>query len=82
MRKHPFKTIRLFLKITLLFQIYCDHCFRTEAVDNNFSKSFNEGKVGKEPNLIDQSSDKETGLTAAVEKQKRPVRLLPLKIFL
>ena len=80
MRKR-FKTTRLFLKLTLLFKIYCDLCFKAEATENNLTISFHEDKVGEESNLFDQIPDKDTGLPDVAERPKRPVRLLPFKII-
>ena len=81
MGKQRFKTIRLFLKLMLLFQIYSHHCFKAEATENNFPESFDESKVGEETVLNDQISDKDTGLSVVAERPKRPARLLPLKIL-
>lgn len=82
MRKQRFKTIRLFLKLTLLFQIYSHHSFKAEATENNIPESFDEGTVGEETVLNDQIADKNTGLSVVAERQKRPARLIPFKILL
>jgi len=80
MGKQRFKTISLFLKLMLLFQIYSHHCFKAKATENNVTKSSEEGKVGEETCFDDQLSDKDIGLNAA-ERIKRPARLIPLKIL-
>ena len=80
MRKR-FKIIRLLLKLTLFFQIYSYHGFKAEATKNNFPESVYQDTVGEETVLNDQISDKNTGLSVVVERQKRPVRLIPLKIL-
>ena len=49
MGKHRFKTIRLFLKLVLIFQICSHHCFKAEATENKCRGSFNEGKASEEP---------------------------------
>ena len=72
MGKHRFKTIRLFLKLILIFQIYSHHCFKAEATENKCPRSFNESKASEEP---------DTGLSLD-ERPKRPARLLPLKFFM
>jgi len=72
MRKQRFKTIRLFLKLILLLQIYSLHKFTTEASENHFPESFDkfEFEVKKE---IDES---------VLERPQRPARLLPLSMIL
>ena len=79
MRKQRFKTIRLFLKLMLLFQIYSHHCFKAEATGNSFTEIWDECKYGEQADLNDKIPDKDTGLSV-VERPKRPARLLPLKI--
>ncbi len=81
MGKHRFQTIRLLLKLILLFQIYSYHCFKAEATENNCPASFNDGEVGEEIDLNDQNYDKNTTFTVT-QRPKRPARLLPLKLFL
>ncbi len=81
MRKNSYKTIRLFLKLILLFQIYSHHCFKAEATENIYQESYDEGKVGEEPGLNDQIPDKDAILNV-IERPKRPARLLPLRIIL
>ena len=65
----------------LLFQIYFYHCFKGKVTENKFPESFDEDKIDEETVLNDQISDKNTGLSVVVERQKRPVRLIPLKIL-
>jgi len=81
MRKRGFKTIRLFLKLILLFQIYSHHCFKAEETEIIFTESFDKVKLGEETVLNDQISDKDTGLSVVAERPKRPARLIPLKIL-
>ena len=81
MRKRGFKTIRLFLKLILLFQIYSHHCFKAEETENICPESFDKVKLGEETVLNDQISDKDTGLSVVAERPKRPARLIPLKIL-
>ena len=81
MRKTSFKTISLFLKLILLFQIYSHHCFKAGATENNYPESYDEGKVGEETGLNDQISDKDTSLNV-IERPRRPARLLPLRMIL
>ncbi len=81
MGKQRFKTISLFLKLMLLFQIYSHHCFKAEATENNFAESFDKVKVGEETSLNDKISDNDTGLGVISERPKRPARLIPLKIL-
>ena len=81
MRKRGFKTIRLFLKLILLFQIYSHHCFKAEETENICPESFDKVKLGEETVLNDQISDKDTGLSVVAERPKRPTRLIPLKIL-
>ena len=82
MGKQRFKIIRLFLRLMLFFQIYSHHCFKAEATENHFPESFDESHVGEETFLNDQISDTDAGSSVVAERQKRPVRLLPLKILL
>lgn len=83
MRKQRFKTIRLFLKLMLLFQIYShQQCFKAEAIETQFLESFDKAKHGEEAGLNDQtSSHKDTGLSV-LERPERPARLLPLRMIL
>lgn len=73
MGKRRFKTIKLFLKLMLLFQI------------NSHNKFIAEGKyeVGDGPGayLKTQFSEKETEVNL-LDRPKRPARLLPLKMIL
>ena len=62
MRKKSFKTIRLFLKLLLLFQIYSYHCFKAEATENDYPECFDKGEVDQETGLNDHISDKDAGL--------------------
>ena len=64
MGKHRFKTIRLFLKLVLIFQIYSHHCFKAKATEKKIPGSFIESKVSEEP---------DNGLSLA-ERPKRPAR--------
>jgi len=79
MRKTSFKTITLFLKLILLFQIYSHHCFKVEATENIYQESYDEGKVGEEIGFNDQIYDASLNF---IERPKRPARLLPLRMIL
>lgn len=81
MRKHRFKTIRLFLKLMLLFKIYFYHCSKAEASENYFPVSLNEGNFGEKSDFNHQIPHKDTGFSVA-EQSKRPARLLPWKKIL
>ena len=82
MRKQRFKTIRLFLKLMLLFQIYSHHCYKAEATAGSFPARFDKGKVSEETGLNDQISDTDTSGSSTSDRPKRPARLLPLRIIL
>ncbi len=79
MGKRRFKTIKLFLKLFLLFKIYSHHNFGAEATQNSFLKSCDEcdGTAG----LNDPLPEKET-LNSDLDRPKRPARLLPLRMLL
>jgi len=79
MGKQRFKTIKLFLKLMLLFQIYSHHKFEAEATQNPILKNCDEcdGTAG----LNNPISDNET-LNSVLNRPKRPARLLPLKMIL
>ena len=81
MRKRNLKTVRLFLKCLLLFQIYSHHRFKAEATEKNYPQSFDKGKFSDEAVLNGQMSDKDTRLND-IERPKRPARLLPLRMIL
>lgn len=86
MGNHSFKSVRLFLKLILLFQIYSHHKFEAEATQTqafilkSFEGIYKSGDgAGKRWN--DQISEKQME-DVELETQKRPARLLPLKMFL
>ncbi len=81
MRKRGFKTIRLFLKLILLFQIYSHHCFKAEETENIYPENFYKVKIEEETVLDGQISDKDTGLSVVAERPNRPARLMPLKLL-
>jgi len=79
MGKGRFKTIKLLLKLILLFQIYSHHKFEVEADINSIPKSCDEcdGSSG----LINQISEKKA-VDNVLDRPKRPARLLPLSMIL
>ena len=79
MGKGSFKTIKLLLKLMLLFQIYPHHKFEVEAAQNYIPKSCDEGDgtVG----LNNQISENEA-VNNLLDRPKRPARLLPLRMIL
>jgi len=74
MRKQRFKTIKLFLKLIILFQIYSYHTFLAEATQNSIPKSCDEGEVGGEREMKKDDS--------VLDRPKKPARLLPLRMIL
>ena len=81
MRKRDFKTIRLFLKLIILFQIYSYHRFTADAFGNDLAENLDECKIGTGTGFKDQIPKKETDENV-LERPKRPARLLPLKMIL
>ena len=83
MRKLRFKNIRLFLKLTLILNIYFHYKFTAvEAIENNnFREDFGKSQVCDGAVLNDQISKNETG-DSVLERPKRPARLLPLRMIL
>jgi len=78
MGKRRFKTIKLFLKLILLFQIYSRHKFGEEATQNPIPQNDEcDGTVG----LNNSLSENET-LNSVLDRPKRPARLLPLRTIL
>ncbi len=76
MRKQRFKTLNLFLKLMLLFQIYSHHQFEAEATENAKNCDECEGT-----GLNNPISKNET-LNSVFDRPKRPARLLPLRMIL
>ena len=84
MGKTRFKSVRLFLKLLLFFQIYCHQKFEAEAQENPTNiQSFDGIKVddGDRTGSKGQIFEKETE-NDVFKRQKRPARLLPLRMFL
>ena len=84
MGKTRFKSVKLFLKLLLFVQIYSHHKFEAEAQENStIIQSFDGIKAddGSETGLNDQIFEKETE-NDVFKRQKRPARLLPLRMFL
>ena len=81
-RQRFLKTIRLLIKLMLLFQIYFYHCFKAKATENNFPESFDKDKMNEETGLNAQICDNDIGLSHVGERPKRPARLIPLKMLL
>jgi len=78
MGKQRFKTIKLFLKLMLLFQIYSHHQFEAEATQNPTPKSSDEYNKTGLNNLISENKT----LNSVLDRPKRPARLLPLRMIL
>jgi len=74
MGKERFKTIKLFLKLMLLFQIYSHHTFPAEAMPNSIPKSCDEYEVA------DETGTKTEDIV--FDRPKKPARLLPLRMIL
>ena len=79
MGKGSFKTIKLLLKLMLLFQFYSHHKFEVEEAQNYIQKSCDEG--GGSSGLNNQISENEA-VNNLLDRPKRPARLLPLRMFL
>jgi len=80
MEKQRFKNIRLFLKLMLLYKIYSLHTFTAaEASETLFSVSF---EVHAATAMKEQITKTETDEESILERQKRPARLLPLRMIL
>jgi len=79
MGKGRFKTIKLLLKLILIFQIYSYHKFEVEATKNYIPKSCDkcDGSAG----LNKQISEKKA-VDNVLDRSKRPARLLPLRMLL
>ena len=79
MGKRRFKTIKLFLKLILLFQIYSHHKFEVNAAEIAIPKSCDEyeGVEG----LNNQISENNKAVDNVLDRQKRPARLLPVRMF-
>ena len=79
MGKRRFKTIKLLLKLILLFQIYSHHKFEVEAVHNFVPKSCDEcdGTSGLNNQIFENKA-----MDSVLDRPKRPARLLPLRMFL
>ena len=79
MGKGRFKTIKLLLKLILLFQIYSHHKFEVEATKNSIPKSCD--KCDGSSGLINQISENKA-VDNVLDRPKRPARLLPLRMIL
>jgi len=80
MGKRRFKTIKLLLKLMLLFQIYSHHKFEVEATQNSIHNSSEEcdGTVGLNNQIFEHKA-----MDSVLDRpNKRPARLLPLRMFL
>ena len=71
-----FKSFRLFLKLLLFLQIYSHLKFKAEARENSFILKDNDGGTGLKDEIFNEMEGK------LFERQKRPARLLPLKMIL
>jgi len=78
MGKKNFKTLKLFLKVMLLFQIYSHHKFEVEATQNPIPKSCDECNVRG----LNKTISKNETVNGVFHRPKRPVRLLPLRMIL
>ena len=80
MGKRRFKTIKLLLKLMLLFQIYSHLKFEVEADQNSIPKSCDEceGVEGLNNPIFEGKADED----AVLDRSKRPARLLPLRMIL
>ncbi len=74
MRKQRFKTIKLFLKLILLFQIYSHNTFPAEATQYSILKGCHENDAGAGTDMKGEDS--------VLERPKKPARLLPLRMIL
>ena len=84
MGKIRFKTARLFLKLLIFCNIYSHHKFEADPKENPFIfESFNGIKAGNVGGAgsNDQIFEKEIE-DDVLEREKRPARLLPLKMIL
>ena len=79
MGKGRFKTIKLLLKLMLLFQIYSHHKFEVEATQNSVHNSSEEcdGTEGLNNQIFEHKA-----MNSVLDLPKRPARLLPLRMFL
>ena len=78
MRKQRFKTIKLFLKLQIFFQIHRHHTFTAGATPNPLPNTCNERNGSAFYNPI---SENETD-DSVLHRSKRPARLLPLRTLL
>jgi len=78
MGKQRFKTIKLILKLMLLFKIYSLHKFEADATQIAIPKSCD---GCNETGLNSPISEKKT-LNSVLDRSKRPARLIPLRIIL
>ncbi len=84
MGKRHLKNVRLLLRLTLLFLLYCHLTFTAEATQNEFHPSDDKSEVGAETNLNNSITD-DVAASAnhhIQERQKRPARLLQLRMIL
>ncbi len=79
MGKQRFKTIKLFLKLILLFQFYSHHKFEAEATQSPVSKSCDE--CDETAGLNNPISEKKTE-NGVLDRPKRPARLIPMRIIM
>lgn len=84
MRETRFKSLRLFLKLLLFFQIYSHHKFGAEAKENsiilkkiNAIKVHDGGGIGSNGKIFKKEIEEDFS-----EREKRPARLLPFNIIL
>jgi len=78
-RRFKTKTIKLLLKLMLLFQIYSHHTFEVEAAQKSIYNICDQcdGTEG----LNNQISEHKA-MDSVLDRPKRPARLLPLRMIL
>jgi len=77
MGKIRFKSVRLFLKLLIFLQIYSHLKFKAEARENSFILKDNDGETGSKDGIFENEIEGKL-----FKRQKRPARLLPLKMIL
>jgi len=80
MGKGHFKTIKLLLKLILLFQIYSHHKFEVEAT-KNYIPIRSCDKSNRSAGLNNRIFEKKA-VDNVLDRPKRPARLLPLRMLL
>ena len=78
MRKQSFKTIKLFIKFILLFQLYSNIDFEAEATQNPITKSRDESDGA----CLNDRTPENKMVDSDLDRPKRPARLLPLRMIL